>query len=120
MLPSIKTLDKCFPGKGKLIRQALESIRFCRQHPAGQRRLAECHHPPGSVDLRLTVINDIIGGHGVEYISHRDDGMRDVYGIEYVNLGDTYITTILYDHKLDSFRCSDYGSIIERREGQYP
>jgi hypothetical protein len=36
MLPSIKTLERAFPGKGKELRAALEASRATlAQHPAG-------------------------------------------------------------------------------------
>ena len=119
MLPSITRLDSSFPGKGKIIRQALESVRFCKQHPAGIARIAECLRFPSCVDLKLSVINSITEGHGVEYIAHKDDNFIEVYGIHYVNMGDTYTTTMIYDHKSSRFVLGDWGTIVEAREGQY-
>ena len=120
MLPSIKRLESAFPGHGKAIRQALESTQFCRQHPAGAARIAECYHPPSIVDLKLTVVNSMTEGHGVEYIAHRDDTLHgSIYGLDYVNQGKTYATTIIFDHKSNRFILGDWGSIVERREGQY-
>jgi hypothetical protein len=119
MLPSITRLDSSFPGKGKIIRQALESVRFCKQHPAGIARIAECFNPPSCADLKLSVINSITEGHGVEYIAHKDDTFHEVHGLDYVNMGDTYITTVIYDYRSSRFILGDWGTIIETREGQY-
>lgn len=64
-------------------------------------------------------INEILRGHGVEYIRTYVDSETKVYGIDYVNMGDLYIPTILFDYRLQSWRVSDVGSIIERHSTFY-
>lgn len=122
MLPSIKRLESAFPGKGKILRNLLESARAVNAHPVAIARAAECYHPPTLLDKRLHALNAECEGFGVEYIAHKDDGCRigDQYGIEYINQGDTYVTTILYDHFKGSWRLIDWGSIVECRPGAYP
>jgi hypothetical protein len=58
------------------------------------------------MSYRLGAANVILEGYGVEYIEHRGKG------IHYVNMGDSYATTIMrVDGKL---RIGDWGSIVER------
>jgi hypothetical protein len=71
-------------------------------------------------DQLLERANILVGGYGVEYISHRNDTMRDRLGLEYVNLGDTYDVTFVWDHNLGRLRITSWGDIVERaREGVY-
>ena len=115
MLPSIKTLESAFPGHGKELRQVLEMRRSqLAQHPAGAARLAECFHPPATYDVRMCVLDSIGGTCGVGYIAHKDDTSHESYGIEYLNIGDPYAATIIYDHRSGRYRVSSWGDIVER------
>lgn len=55
-------------------------------------------------------VSDIIGGFGVEHIP-AGRGSKSP-SITYVNMGDTYDTTLLYVN--GKFRIGDWGSIVER------
>ena len=68
----------------------------------------------------LELANELIGGYGVEYIAHRNDTPWRSYGLQYVNMGDTYAATIIFDWKSQRFRWPvSWGDIVESREGQY-
>jgi hypothetical protein len=115
MLPSVKTLDSAFPGHGKELRKVLEMNRSqLSEHPAGAARLSACHNPPKTYDLRLHVLDSIAETCGVEYIAHKDDTFHEVYGLEYLNTGDTYTRTIIYDHNKSRYLVSSWGGIVER------
>lgn len=115
MLPSIKTLDSAFPGYGKDLRQVLEMNRSqLAQHPAGAARIAECYHPPKTYDVRLHVLDSIAETCGVEYIEHEDDTFHTVYGLDYLNTGDSYTRTIIYDHSKGRYIVAAWGDIVER------
>ena len=115
MLPSIKTLESAFPGRGKELRQALKMTRSqLAEHPVGAARIAECYHPPKTYDIRLHVLDSIAEACGVEYIAHRDDSFTEVYGLEYLNTGDPYVSTIIYDHRVSRYRVASWGDIVER------
>ena len=118
-LPSIKRLESVFPGKGRVIRKLLESSAAVNAHPAAIARVAECYHPPTLLDKRLHAINAEAEGCGVEYIRHRHDTFRTSLGLEYINQGDTYTTTIVFDHLKCTWRLCDWGSIVESRPGAY-
>ena len=50
----------------------------------------------------MVAINALLGGFGVEYLRVRDDHFCE-RGVEYVNLGDFYGETVLYDHLYNIF-----------------
>jgi hypothetical protein len=76
------------------------------------RRIANRH----GVEAALDAANQIIGGYGVEVIwgnRVRGYGWPD---LEYVNMGDTYASTIIYDHVTNRFLWgANWGSIVESR-----
>jgi hypothetical protein len=59
-----------------------------------------------------------IGAHGVEYIW--DDRLGDPSGcwghprLAYINMGDTYDATLLYDYTTRTFRVGCWGDVAER------
>lgn len=95
-LPSIQTLS-AITKSPKTLRKALEAFRDDKE------------------TLRATMerADELIGGHGVEYIRHKKDTMRTVYGLDYVNMGDAYTTTLLFDHATESFKVGPWGNIVE-------
>lgn len=65
----------------------------------------------------LKEINKIIGGHGIEFIAQNPYGVseRD-FGehFEYVNMGDTYVPTVIY-HR-GKFKIASWGDLVESLE----
>jgi len=126
MFPSQKRLEIAFPGKGSILRKLLTSATAVNKHPVAIAREMvafflpgneECYHPPSLLNKRLHAINAECEGCGVEYIRHKQDGYRmsEMRGLEYINQGDPYVTTIIYDHDRGSWRLTDWGSIVESR-----
>jgi hypothetical protein len=114
-LPSIKTLEVAFPGKGKLLRQALEMTKAqLKQHPAGAQRWAECYHPPACYDLRLHVLDSIASTYGVEYIASPKDTFTTTLGIDYLNTGDSYALTIVRSADTGNYRVTSWGDLVEK------
>lgn len=113
-LPSIRTLEKAFPGKGKTLRALLESAHAVRLHPASIALARQCYNLPGLAQCRMEALNAELAGHGVEYVAPGHNARSP--GFEYVNMGDTYNVTII---RLDCGRymVGDWGSIVER--GRY-
>jgi hypothetical protein len=70
---------------------------------------------PREIDDVMDVIDNLISGYGVEVI--RSNNINNKYWIDvvatYINLGDTYKTTILYDVINNEFLCISYGNWIE-------
>jgi hypothetical protein len=76
----------------------------------------QCYNMPNDVELILEACNEVLQGFGVEYIAHCNDGFDydSMYGLSYVNLGDTYKTTVIYNHAKEKFTINCWGNIVER------
>jgi hypothetical protein len=94
--PSLKTLDDRLNLGG----EEGKSLKYFMQ--AGQRKAA------------LDYADELLGGNGIEYIASEQDTMRSREGIEYVNMGDTYDTTLIYDYKTGRFYVGAWGDWVER------
>lgn len=91
--PSIKTLERAFPGKGKALRKLLVSDDAVNSHPAVLELVARCYSMPTIGHKRTTALDAELGTYGVEYIKGNDTQRSPSF--EYCNAGDTYATTII-------------------------
>ena len=105
--PSIKTLstitDKAKQAKALLIMSRTE----LEQTPVGAARVAECLHPPKTWDIRLTCLNALLEGHGLECFQTKNGSW-----VEYINMGDTYMPTIVRVN--GHYRVTSWGDIAEK------
>lgn len=110
--PSVKTLRQCFHDSAN---EAKRILRMSRQElvstPAGIERITSCFHPPKTYDIRLHVLNDAGGFHGVESI----ESTAGEYA-EHLNAGDTYAPTVIYWR--GAYRVQSVGDFIETMERQ--
>ncbi len=70
-----------------------------------------------SVDISLEFANEAMNAHGVEAIRGHDYDDRyygDVRAL-YVNMGDVYITTVLYDTRKRRWYLTDVGTWAEKQ-----
>ena len=102
-LPSVKTLRTIAPT-------AANTLRFVLQ---------QYEEDKSTLQQTMEEANVIIDGHGVEYIRHKKDSSKFAFGIEYVNMGDTYRTTLLFDHAVGSFKVGSWGDIVEKYSDCY-
>jgi hypothetical protein len=65
------------------------------------------------VEVRMSMLDEVIGGSGVESLSE-DQGFQAWPDYSYVNMGDTYTTTIMFNFDSQKFFVSDWGTIAER------
>jgi len=72
--------------------------------------IGQCHNHPNNREVYISMINDLIEGYGVEAVFNSQyDYSGDCF--EYVNMGNTYSTTICsYDGKLF---ISSWGNVYE-------
>jgi hypothetical protein len=90
------------------------------QFKSVQQRHSECYHPPDRIDCQLTAINELIDGFGVESIEVSSDLFQDRYywnsiGL-YVNQGDTYALTVIYNTVDRLFEFTNWGDYFESME----
>ena len=63
-------------------------------------------------------INKLIDGYGVEYSQSTKDSSVALW-IEYVNTGDTYSPTILYDYEKQHYYLTTWGDIVEKQPRRF-
>lgn len=66
-----------------------------------------------SVEHVLRSASKMMDGFGVEYIRSSKDTMRTPDGLDFVNMGDTYDLTLVYDHNKGKYVVTSWGDIVE-------
>ena len=66
-----------------------------------------------SVEHVLRAASRMMDGFDVVYINSRNDTMRTPDGIDFVNMGDTYDLTLVYDHNKGKYVVTSWGDIVE-------
>lgn len=79
----------------------------------------QCYNPPDRITEQMEALNELIDGFGIESIRIEDywynNYWQDVIGV-YVNLGDTYILTIIYNVIDEQFEFTCWGDYYESKE----
>ena len=74
-----------------------------------------CYNPPSLVEMKMEMFNRLIEGYGCEALH---DGYWFPYpDYTYVNLGESYVATVIYDRRLGKYKVEDWGSISEKFKG---
>ena len=108
MVPSVKTIQQIRKGGQPLDNATAAAVRAAMER--AESTAFDFAHPHRAARRAMETIDGLIGGYGVEYIP-AGAGNRSP-SIRYVNLGDTYETTILYVR--GRFRVGCWGDIVER------
>lgn len=89
--------------------------RDTEKFPKSNSYFSKCYHEPCRLARILECLNECIGAHGVECI-----GEARTYGppAEYLNTGDTYSATILFDHIAGNFKLTTWGDWYEANENK--
>jgi hypothetical protein len=125
--PSVESLlkiSKVTPESAEKIREVLVATtreEVCALSERARAYRHQCYHEPSLGLLKMYAANELIGGYGVEAIDIPEGSFQscrtpDVL-IEYVNLGDTYTTTLIrLTRKYGgvTYRVQDWGTILER------
>ena len=118
-LPSVKTLDRAFPGKGAELRALLKSSAAVREHPAAVSLARQCYNPPELAYMRLTALNAIAETCGIEAVWREGESASDCTSspaFEYLDTGDTYALTIIR-WRNGRYAVASWGDIVEK--GKY-
>lgn len=109
----------------KKIQELTDHYRYPRTHARDLRESFEkLVYSHASVDQRLEDANRILVGYGVEAITapdaHVDGYYYDIVAL-YVNMGDTYSPTVIYDTEREKFYIESWGDWVEKQEqsGRY-
>ena len=98
------------------IRKALRKAKS--DFAKGIRHYDEKHHtynPAWYSENILEHVSDLIGFYGIESY-HPGDNNPSHPKYSYINSGDTYNLTLVYNHERGRFAITDIGSIIENEE----
>ena len=117
---SAKRLESAFPGKGKELRAVLTGEKKTREYKSVQDLERSCHHGPDTHYRRMTALNEILEGYGIEAVWNEGEGPNDCISdprAEYINMGDTYTTTILFDFQKGKYFLTTWGDFVESMEG---
>jgi len=94
MVPTVKTLTKYDIPEPQTVRGLMEGSIDPESFASVQRWVSECYNLPNRVELALCAINEVVNGFGVEGIPDEDYSKP---GVSYVNRGDTYTPTVIYN-----------------------
>jgi len=76
----------------------------------------QCYNEPSKLEQRLCAINEALNGYGVEVIGDMNQGDDNKIHAEYINMGDTYSATILFDRHRGRFQLTTWGDWVETFE----
>lgn len=87
--------------------------RDVERFPKSNAYFAKCYHEPKRLDRILECLNETLEMYGVEAL-----GEVRTYGppAEYLNAGETYAPTLLFDHLAGNFKLTSWGHWYERNE----
>lgn len=93
-----------------------------KQFESVRKRHQECFNPPDRIDCQLTAINEIMDAFGVESIQVSESLFQDRYYwnsiAQYVNVGETYQLTVLYNTVDGVFEFNSWGEYYEQMESR--
>lgn len=115
MVPSLKTLERLRHSAEKCTRgdasEILQCLRFALERRSSARKILE------ECDV-------LLDGFGVEYITHSGRNYADTMDgsdlvCAYVNLGDTYTCTIVWNYVSKRFEVTSWGDFWEWYEAKF-
>ena len=105
-LPSVKTLSARL-GCDSTIAGAVRHV------------LGMNNRTDAEINDTLQSVSTLLHGYGVEYAPSKQDTHGKGRGLEYVNMGDTYAMTIIYDCLHGRFVCAAWGDIVESERNRF-
>lgn len=104
-----------------IIRGRVKPEDHPRRFPATNYWLTSCYHFPRRKEIKMEALNELLQCCGVEAISVEgefiDSYHRDIVAT-YLNTGDTYSPTILYDNRNSVFKLTSWGDFYESLQAQ--
>jgi hypothetical protein len=113
--PSDVDLDYVSELQKTQVAHLVTGLNTPEQYNSVQELIKQCFNPPGWSHKTLTALNEIIEGHGVEAIWLTEDKHRTP-DYEYINQGDPYVPTIMYDCCNGDFFIAAWGDILEEHQ----
>jgi hypothetical protein len=108
-LPTLELILNIIKDQGIKLDQ-FKSVQYLRK---------QCFNPPDRINEQLEAINELTDGCGVESITfegyHYNSYWGNCIGL-YVNFGDTYQLTTIYDVSNNQFEFISWGDFYESKE----
>jgi hypothetical protein len=90
-------------------------IAKCKRHAEKTVEAGRSNYNAHYIDAVLDKCSDLIGGYGVEAINGRYcDGFYQTVQLLYVNMGDTYDTTLCFDTEREKLFVGCWGDWVEK------
>jgi len=101
-----------------LVQNLINKLGICRKDALKLKSKMKNARTYSEIDATLDMANQMMNGHGVESIDRPDyiDGYYYYTSILYVNMGDTYSTTLMYLTDRSCFEIGNWGSYVEKWE----
>lgn len=77
--------------------------------------IGRCYHMPARYERCLAALDELCQTHGVEYIPNPKDTSQTFRGYSYLNTGESYAATLVYNHVSGRFSVNSWGDIVERK-----
>lgn len=86
-------------------------------YPSVKAWISQCHNKPNADELKMCAINEILEGYGIKSV--RTSKWKNGYWCDilctYVNMGDSYIPTVIH-HRKHGFTVASIGDVIEKNK----
>jgi hypothetical protein len=118
--PSIKTMREAWPeSQYGITATQIKALKDCMTGERSSKSLCDELGINRTYLLErfqriLAIADKFMNCHGVEYIKSSTDTMHASEGLEYVNTGDTYRATLIYDCLSECFYAKCWGDIVEK------
>lgn len=123
---NVNQLRECFPDvdgiKLILINLILNNnidSNTLEHFESNEKWIKQCFNKPNDLELKLSALNELLDGHGIEPINRESEWVNSYWQdciANYINMGDTYITTIVYDTINESFLLTSWGDFYENAD----
>ena len=113
-------LKSCFPEKWEEINKLLTGETSPDTYNSVSYWVKQCYNEPSKEEKIEVALNQILEGFGIETIS--GDYVNPFYQTIialYVNLGDTYIATLLFDTNKKRWLITSFGDFVEKNQKKY-
>lgn len=103
--------------------RTIDPLKHPKRFPATCKWESECLHRPWESEIRMQAINEVVGGYGVEPVDPEGAEFSRTHGRSvacYVNRGETYTPTIVYDYKSETHQLISMGDYVEKWEALNP
>lgn len=101
-----------------IMRGRVDPLNHPRRFPNTCKWIDACYNTPRRSEIKLSALDELLHTYGVEPINDENTFVDSYYGsviASYLNVGETYMPTILLDHVHSRWRLTSWGDFYESR-----